>query len=244
MFEFEVGQLVILSIAILIAGVSKSGFAGGLGIICVPILSLVMGPLNAVALMLPSLLLMDYLSVRAWWGTYSASLLSLVLPAGIIGVVVGSLTFSAVDESAVKLVVGCMSLLFGVNGLARPFFRTSFSATSGRILGMVSGFTSFIAHAGGPPINIFLLSQSINKYVYLGTAAVFFAVINLVKVPPYISAGLFTLENVWVALAFSPISLAGIKLGVWLQGRINESFFFVLMHIFLILVGCFLIVTV
>ncbi len=233
----DILQLLVLALAVVITGISKSGFAGGLGVITVPILSLVMSPILAAALMLPTLLIMDALSVRAWWGKFNIHLLKVLLPFGVLGVLIGYLTYAYINEHQVKFILGVITLIFGVNGLFGKKFKKSFSDNVGRILGTVSGFTSFVSHAGGPPLNFYLLTKKLAKPEYLGSAVIFFAVINFSKIFPYAAIGQFTVDNIILALLFSPISFLGVKLGVFLQGKINEPLFFKIIYVLLICLG-------
>lgn len=234
-------QLSVLAIAIFITGVSKSGFAGGMGAITVPMLSVVMEPVLAIALMLPTLILMDGLSLRAWWGYYQTSLLKVLIPAGFIGIGIGYLMLNIVSEAQVIFLLGVTTILLGCYGLFPKQSQVSLSNFWGYPLGLLSGFTSFIAHAGGPPLNAFLLSKQLSKKHFLGTAVVFFAFINLAKVPPYIGLGQFTWENVFVAAAFIPISFLGIRSGIRLQGRLSDKVFFRVINVLMIGLGIHLV---
>lgn len=240
MFGLTELQLVVLALAIFITGVSKSGFAGGMGAITVPLLSVVMEPVLAISLMLPTLLLMDGLSLRAWWGHHKSSLLKVLVPAGFSGIIVGYVLLNVVNEAQVIALLGGTTILLGIYGLLPKPSKISLSNVWGYPLGVLSGFTSFIAHAGGPPLNAFLLSKHLNKSDYLGTAVVFFACINLAKVPPYIGLGQFTLQNIVIAAIFIPVSFLGIKLGIYLQRKLSDAAFFKVINVLMIGLGGYL----
>lgn len=241
MFGLDAIQLIVFAIAVIITGISKSGFAGGLGVVTVPLLSLFMSPVLAVSLMLPTLLLMDAMSLKAWWGKHNTLMLLILVPSGIAGVFVGYFTFTLISESHIRLLLGIVTLLFGIHGLAKFGTSKPLKNAYGGLFGLLGGFTSFVSHAGGPPLNFFLLSQSISKHAYLATAVVFFAAINTAKIPPYIALGQFSLENILLALAFSPIAFVGIRAGIVLQDKLNERVFFKVIYILLILLGISLI---
>ncbi|MCV2884121.1 sulfite exporter TauE/SafE family protein [Aestuariibacter sp. AA17] len=230
-------QLTILACAVITTGISKSGFAGGLGVLTIPMLSLVMSPILAVSLMLPVLLVMDVLSIRVWRNQFDSQLLYILIPAGIIGVILGYLTFSFISENALKVVLGGFTLAFAINGLFAKRVKSMPLVSGGYGCGILSGFTSFIAHAGGPPLNFFLLSLGLTKQTYLATAVMYYAVINLSKVPAYIQLGQFSFNHVVIALCFIPLSFVGVKLGVWMQSRLNETLFFRVIYILLIVLG-------
>lgn len=244
--DFSWLQLSVLFIAILITGISKSGFAGGFGVITVPLLSLVMSPVVAVSVMLPTLILMDMLSVRLWWGKQHNGILKVLIPSGVAGIVVGYFTFHLVDDDQIRGILGGIAVLFGLYGLAsmsmaRLAQHLKFHGhRSGILLGVVSGFTSFVAHAGGPPLNMYLLGMGLNKTRFLSTAVMFFTAINLAKLPPYLALGQLNRENLLIAFVFLPISWVGVKAGVWLQNQIQEAVFFRLIYLLLIGLGVYL----
>lgn len=240
MLGLDLSQLAVFTIAVIITGISKSGFAGGLGVISVPLLLLVMNPYLAVSLMLPTLIVMDVMSVRAWWGHQDKKILRRIIPAGVVGVAIGYLTFTLVNESQVKIILGILCLVFGFNGLIGSKLLSFTSNTAAILLGTTAGFTSFAAHAGGPPLNFYLLSKKLSKEKYLGTAVLFFAFIYLAKVLPYYFLGQFTEENILIALIFIPVSLLGIKFGIKIQGYINEKIFFKIIYVLLVFLGLFL----
>ncbi|GGW93300.1 sulfite exporter TauE/SafE family protein [Alteromonas halophila] len=238
--DFSLIQLAVLTLCVLITGISKSGFAGGLGVMTVPLLTLVMSPTIAVSLMLPVLLVMDMMSLRVWFGKQHNRSLLFLVPAGILGVIVGYQTFAAVNEDHIRMMLGILCIAFSVNGLSGIVKVKSCSNIWGALLGGLSGFTSFVAHAGGPPVNVYLLSKGLSKQTYLSTAVVFFAAINLAKVPPYIALGQFTQQNIITALLLVPLSLLGIRLGVVAQHHLDERKFFFIIYSLLLLLGFYL----
>jgi uncharacterized membrane protein YfcA len=153
----ELIQLCVFALAVLIAGISKSGFAGGLGVLTVPILSFFMSPMLAVSLLLPALLLLDAMSLCAWWGKQDNNMLVLLIPAGIVGVVIGYLTVSLINENQVRLLLGIVTLIFGLHGFIRFGANKPVAKVYGCLFGMLGGFTSFVSHAGGPPLNFYWL---------------------------------------------------------------------------------------
>jgi uncharacterized membrane protein YfcA len=174
------------TVAVLIAGIGKGGFGGGTVVVAVPLLSLVVPPAQAAAIMLPILCLMDLLSLWACRGVYDCRNLKVLLPAGLIGVGLGSLGFNVLPDVHIKLMIGFLAILFSINYWLMKWLPRSQASYSGSLLyggiwGILSGFTSFSVHAGGPPLNIYLLPQKLHKTVFLGTIVTFFAVVNYVK---------------------------------------------------------------
>ena len=231
--------------AVLITGMSKSGFAGGAGGLTVPLLALAISPTAAAAIMLPLLIYMDILSVRSWWGKHSLHHLLILLPAAIIGIGCGYLLFDSLNDQYLKGILGCVSLGFGVYGLAfGAIGQTKPNAWVGRFCGLIAGFTSFVAHAGGPPLNAYLLPSRLAKTEFLGTAVVFFAVVNAVKLIPYSLLGQVNLDNLLVSFLLAPIAWVGIRMGLAIQAKIDDSLFKRIILWLMVFVGLRLIFTV
>nr|WP_275658900.1 sulfite exporter TauE/SafE family protein [Shewanella sp. Isolate11] len=224
--------------AVLITGISKSGFAGGAGGLTVPLLALAVSPTTAAALMLPLLIYMDILSVRSWWGQQNNRHLLILLPAAVLGIAVGYLLFDRLNETYLKAILGAIALLFGLYGLllSGRFSKTP-SPLFGRLCGALAGFTSFVAHAGGPPLNTYLLPLRLIKSEYLATAVMFFAVVNAVKLIPYSLLGQVNLNNLLVSLMLAPIAYIGVRLGLAIQDKLSESLFKQIIFGLMIVVG-------
>ena len=231
-------SLLVIALAVLITGISKSGFAGTIGGITVPLMSLVISPALAAALLLPILIIADVLSLQQWWGQHSRQHLRLLLPAAILGIAIGYFSFGWLDENGLRLMLGVITLLFAINMLLKLVNQSRLTSTfAGRVLGMLSGFTSFVAHAGGPPLNMYLLPQHMPRQQYLATAVVFFAVVNLIKLPPYLLLGQLNIALFGYALLSLPLVWLGVKLGIVLQHKLNEKLFFYLISFSMLLLG-------
>jgi len=228
--------------AVLIVGIGKGGFAGGLGILAVPLLALAVSPLQAAGIMLPILCVMDIAGVRAWLHKWDRALMLKLLPGAIVGIVVGALTFQFVNEEFMKMLIGLLALIFSLNywlkgwmrsrpGLRLPD-RVGASLWSG-----VSGYTSFVAHAGGPPLMIYILPKNLDKSIMVGTITIYFAVVNYVKLIPYALLGQLDTENLLTSLVLAPVVVVGVKLGVWMHDRVDAQAFNRLMYVFLFFAG-------
>ena len=232
----------LMIVAVLLTGISKSGFAGGVGVVAVPLISLKASPTFAVAVMLPLLIVMDVFSLKAWWRQRVDRLLWLMFPPAILGVAVGYFTYGWFDEGLLTLLLGIFSVLFGLWGLLKPLRGRLLATWVGRLCGGIAGFTSFIAHAGGPPLNFYLLQCQLTKQQFLGTAVVFLAITNLVKLVPYTLLGLVTFDNLTIALLLMPVAWLGIRLGLIIQRRMDGELFFRVILCLLILLGIRLII--
>ena len=224
--------------AVLITGISKSGFAGGAGGLTVPLLALAISPTAATAVMLPLLIYMDLLSARSWWGKHSAKQLWILLPSAVLGIVIAYLLFDRLNEQYLRGILGVVSLGFGLYGLLQGSrLQRQPPPWVGNICGTIAGFTSFVAHAGGPPLNAYLLPLRLVKTEYLATAVMFFAVVNAAKLIPYSLLGQINLSNLMVSAALAPLAWMGVKLGLRIQDKIDEKHFKQIILSLMILVG-------
>ncbi|ATJ81297.1 sulfite exporter TauE/SafE family protein [Halomonas beimenensis] len=229
--------LALLVAGVLLTGISKSGLAGGVGVVAVPLISLQASPAFAVAVMLPLLIVMDAFSLRAWWRHRVDGLLWLMFPAAVLGVGVGYLTYGRWDDDLLKTLLGVFSIVFALWGLLKPFRGYLLPGWVGALCGGIGGFTSFIAHAGGPPLNFYLLQERLTKEQFLGTAVVFLAAINLVKLVPYGLLGLLVVDNLMVALALVPVAWLGVRLGLVIQRHLDGEKFFRIILLLLLALG-------
>lgn len=225
--------------AILLVGISKGGFGSGAGMFATPLLALALPIPQAAAILLPLLIVMDMAGLWAYRGSFSRENLRVILAGGVAGVLLGTLTFRYFDEAWIRILLGGMAIGFIAQrylyrGAGRPTPR---STPRGLFWSAFSGLTSTIAHAGGPPLSIYLLPQRLDKRVLVGTTVIFFAVINLVKVAPYAWLGLFDARNLSTSLLLAPLAPLGIWTGVWLMGRLSEATFYRICYGLLLVVG-------
>ena len=214
--------------AVLLMGLSKSGFASGFGALATPLMAVAVPVPQAAAIMLPLLLVMDAVGMQQLWHDRDRALLKLLLPAGLAGTLVGTLLFGVLSTRAVSGVVGALTLLFLAQRLAFPPRADSKPPPRalGVALAVASGFTSFVAHAGGPPISAYVLPLRLKPIVYASTLAVFFAAVNLSKWIPYAWLGLIDVRNMSTSLVLAPLAPIGVWVGVWLARRIRPVWFY------------------
>ncbi len=214
--------------AVLVMGLSKSGFLGGFGALAVPMLSLAVPVPQAAAIMLPLLFVMDAAGIQQLWRDRDRALLRLLLPAGLLGTLVGTLLFGVLSTKEVAAVVGLLTLLFLAQRLVFPPKAEAAKPrpSLGFGLGIVSGFTSFVAHAGSPPISAYVLPLRLPPATFAATMAVFFGAVNLSKWIPYGWLGLIDVRNMATSVVLMPLAPIGVWLGVWLTRRIKPTWFY------------------
>ena len=216
---------------VLLVGMSKGGFGGGLGTLAVPVLSLLIDPRLAAAVLLPILCTMDLVSIWNFRGTWDKNNLKLMLPGAMLGIVAGALTFQHMNADMIRLMVGILAIYFVGHHLwgahiVKQVRAKDASLAGGSFWGTISGYVSSIAHAGGPPISIYLLPQKMPKTVFVGTTVLFFTIVNYVKLVPYAWFGQLNLDTLLTSLILLPLAPVGVKLGVYLHHRVSDKWFY------------------
>jgi uncharacterized membrane protein YfcA len=220
----------ICAFAILITGISKSAFGGALGGIGVPMMAMFMAPRLVVAVLLPILCVMDAFGVRAYWKKWSFEELKLILPAGLVGIVIGALAMGLLSDRYIKGMIGIIAISFMLDRIFQLRQRLHWQQLPGkyfaRVCALVSGVTSTVAHAGGPPILVYLMARNLTKQMFVATTAVFFTVLNAGKLLPYAAMGFFTLDSWKIALSLAVFAPLGVWLGLYVLRIIPERYFF------------------
>ena len=228
------------ALAILIVGISKSGFGSGLGVLGVPLMALVIPPAQAAAIMLPLLCTMDIFNMLHYRSRFERTNLVILVPAALVGIALGTFTFRYLSDAHIRILIGVISVLFVINyfiGRRNDAEQTTPNRLKGSFWGAVAGFTSFGVHAGGPPVNMYLLPQRLDKTIYVGTTVVFFTMVNYVKLIPYALLGQLNGDNLLTSLIFAPLVPVGVWLGIKLHDRVNERLFYSLAYFFLLVTG-------
>lgn len=231
-------------VAVLITGISKGGF-GGMALLAVPLMSLVIPPIQAAGIMLPIMIPMDIMSVWVYRKKWDGHNLAVLLPAATVGITIGGLTARWVNDDVVRLLVGMIAVIFIVyrwSTMRRKRAPTEETRQQpnrafGVFWGTCSGFTSFLAHAGSPPYQVYVLPQRLPKEIYAGTSVMFFATANAIKLIPYSLLGQFSPANLSVSATLLPLVPVGVLIGVWLNRRLREDLFYAIVMTAIFLVG-------
>ncbi|HXG28913.1 MAG TPA: sulfite exporter TauE/SafE family protein [Nevskiales bacterium] len=227
---FDTTGWIVAASAVLLTGISKAGLGGALGGFAVPFMSLWLSPRDAAAVMLPILVLMDVVGIRAWRGQWSGAELRALVPAALTGIALGTLAFGVLSERAVKGAVGMIAVLFALDRLLRRSRPQNAACTPSRsawLWGAASGFTSTLAHAGGPPLLMYLLNRGLPRTTFVATSVAYFAMINAAKLPFYLGLGLFTHQTLLLSALLAPLVPLGVWLGLRLLRHIPERPFYV-----------------
>jgi uncharacterized membrane protein YfcA len=220
------------------------GSKGGLPMIAllsVPTMSLVMSPMQGAALLLPVYLVSDVFGIWIYRKSFSIRNLKILIPAAAIGVFAGWMLAGDTDENVVRVIIGCVGLTFlAMRQWGRYIGKSDprpADIPRGLIWGSVSGFTSFVSHAGGPAFQLYVLPQQLPKLMFAGTATILFAIINLMKVPPYLALGLIAWADLRTVAILSPMAIFGAWVGYRLTRLIPQRAFFVVVEFALLLIS-------
>jgi uncharacterized membrane protein YfcA len=240
--DFPLAFYPIAVAAILVTGIAKGGFGTGSGGLAVPLMSMFITPPEAAGIMLPILCAMDLFGVHAYRRSWSREHLRALLPGALVGIGIGALAFGTLPVNAIRLLLGVIAVTFALNSwfafTARIAARMAKPGrAAGAFWGAVAGFTSTLAHAGGPPFAVYMLPQRVDKTLLVGTSAVFFLIVNYVKLVPYAFLGQLNAANLATALIFAPLAPLGIWLGVWMHRRVSERAFYNVSYTLLLLTG-------
>ncbi len=224
---------------VLLYGIAKGGFGGAVAVLAVPMMALVMPPTQAAAILLPILVVMDAVVVKTYWGIYDRLSLKILLPGALVGLVVGYFTAEVMNDNYLRILIGLLALIFGLQYLLSLQSRSSgkHNVFSGTVFGTLAGFTSFSIHAGGPPFTMYLMPKNLSPLLFAGTAGIFFAVVNTLKLVPYYALGQFNTENLLYSVVLVPLAPLGVKIGHILVKRSDPDFYYRIISIFLLVIG-------
>ena len=238
--EASIWFYLVSAVSIILVGISKSGFGGALGFIAVPSMALFISPFSALAILLPILCCMDLYALWQHWQKWSKEVIRIIVLGGLLGVLFGGLSFLLWDSQSIRLLIGIIAVSFctyQVTGLSKKFANMKFGSVGGLLLSGVSGFTSCVAHAGGPPLYIYMLPLKLDKRAYTASIVVYFFAVNYSKIIPYTYYGLFSARELLTALIFLPLVPIGGWLGLRLHERVNERWFYRICYFFLFVLG-------
>lgn len=228
MLELTTEGWVLAVLAAMAVGMAKGGLAMT-AILAVPILSLVMSPVQAAGLMLPVYVASDVGGLIAFRRNFSTTVLRTALPGAMVGIGLGWATAHIVPDWGVTLIVGVIGLVFALNALIRPDLggepRRPDHARGG-VWGGLAGYTSFVSHSGAPPFQVYVQPLRLPSLIYAGTTTWFFAVVNWVKLVPYWALGQLSPANLMAAAVLTPVALASVWIGLRLVRIIPQALFY------------------
>tara|TARA_B110000438_G_scaffold223057_1_gene216566 strand:- start:616 stop:1350 length:735 start_codon:yes stop_codon:yes gene_type:complete len=234
--------LTFASFGVFVFGISKGGVPGPVAMLAVPVMSFVMSPLQAAGILLPLLIIMDFSAIYLYWKKWVNHILKIIIPASIVGILFGTFTFKYTNEDQIRIMVGIISIIFViVSFIQKSNFLLRPTKLKGYFWSSIAGYTSFLIHAGNPPMNFYMLPLKLDKISFIGTMTLAFLVINIVKLIPYYYVGLLGPSNLMVSLILLPLAFFSVLVGYFLQKKIPEKLFFNTVYILLFISGAKLI---
>ena len=212
--------------AVTLAGISKGGFGGGLAFAGLLLITTVVPPVQAAAIMLPLLCLMDLVGAWVYRRSWDRPNMVVLVPGALVGIALGTATFSLLDQVTLQFIVAALAVAFPLQHWLsgdRGMVTQPQSRPMGYFWGGVAGLTSFVIHMGGPATNIYLLPQRLPKTTLVATIVAFYAIVNYAKILPYAWLGLLSDENLTTAAVLAPLAVGGTVLGTRLQGWLSQA---------------------
>ncbi|WHS95308.1 sulfite exporter TauE/SafE family protein [Sinorhizobium kummerowiae] len=231
--------------AVLLVGLSKGGMGEALSLMGVPILSMAVSPVQAAALLLPILIAMDIVSLWIWRKHGDRPTLVMLLPGALAGIVIGWATSAYVPRDALRLIIGLITVVFVLRYVytlwrsrnGAPIQPKPQRAGPAALWGSFAGYGSFVAHAGGPPFQIYALPLKLAPREYTGTIVRFFAILNAVKLIPYFALGQLDLSNLKTSATLFPLAMVATACGAWIVRRMKPQIFYPFMYTMAFLAG-------
>jgi uncharacterized membrane protein YfcA len=236
---------VMTAVVAFMVGLAKGGLGGTLGALAVPMMALVMPADRVIGLVLPILMFADVFAVALHWGRWDRQLVLLLVPGAVVGVTIGTLFIVNAPTETLRTALGVIVLIFAAYKVFERRILGSIQYVSrnwhGLLAGTVTGFSSALAHTGGPPVSIYLLMQDVVPSIFIATSALFFMILNWIKVPYYLYARLFDFQQLWRIVWLMPMVPAGVWFGKWATNRVEKLTFERIIIVLLVIAAVLLI---
>jgi uncharacterized membrane protein YfcA len=226
-------------VAVTLLGLSKGGFFG-LGVMALPLMSLFVPPLQAAAILIPTMMAQDMLTVWTYRRDWSAWNLKVMIPGMVAGIFIGTLFAAAMSAVHIRLAIGVIAAAFVLrHWLGRRFdsLASRSNTLTGVAFGAIGGFTTLLANAGGPAWQMHLLPQGLDKFTYAGTLTMLFGISNLIKLPAYHTLGQVTADNLAIGAVLLPVAVLANYAGIWLVRRTPTELFFRIAYVLMLLIA-------
>jgi uncharacterized protein len=197
-------------------------------------------------MMLPVLMVGDLFTIAAYWRKWDAHRTWIMLAGAVVGVTLATFVLVNTQPEALKKGLAVLVLVFVLYRLLEKRILTWLTyqprTWHGVLAGSLGGFTSALANAGGPPITIYLLLQKLEPTLFVATSALFFAILNWVKVPYFLAGGLIDFQLLRQLIWLLPLVPVGVWVGHKMVGVVNKAVFDNLILIFLVISSILLVI--
>ena len=229
--------------SVILIGLSKGGLTG-IGALAVPLMAIVASPVQAAAVLMPILLILDLVAVWTYRKTYDKKTLIITIPASILGILIGYILVSQINPNWIRVIIGFIAISFTIS-----YWRSKnetkpkgHSLSRGTIWGGITGFTSFVTLTGAPPYQMYLLPLRLEQKTYAGTFMIFFWMNNILKIVPFMMLGQMNKSTLITSSILFPISLIFAFIGIWIVKKLPTKIFYEIIYILLFLVSIKLII--
>ncbi len=224
--------------SVVLIGLSKGGLTG-IGALAVPLMAIVASPLQAAAVLMPILLILDIVAVWTYRKTFDKITLAITIPASVIGIVIGAILVSQVNPNWVRIIIGFIAISFTISywSTKKETKPRDHSILRGTVWGSITGFTSFVTLTGAPPYQMYLLPLRLDQRKYAGTFMIFFWMNNILKIVPFMMLGQMNKSTLTTSAILFPISLVFTFIGIWVVKKLPTKIFYEIIYILLFLVS-------
>ena len=242
-FDYPLHVYLVVGLGMFLVGMSKGGLGATLSAVTIPMLAMVLPVKDVIGMMPPVLMLADALAVGFHWRKWDNRMVLFLIPASVAGVATGTLFLANASGQLIRILLGVIVLLFAFYKIfeKRIFKMLTYTPSNwhGLLAGGVAGFTSSVAHTGGPPVAIYLLLQNVQPRVFAATSAIFFMILNYIKVPFYFVANLFNFDLLGQMFWLLLLVPLGVWVGKWVVVRVSKRLYDNLI-LFLLIISAFL----
>ena len=228
-------------LAVIVIGMAKGGLTG-IGALGTPLLALALPPAVAAAVLLPVIIVQDVVSVWAFRHEWDKWIVGWMLPGTVIGIALATGYAAVVPERQLLLLLGLITLGFGLYRLwlergGRIATASNSPGWVGTLFGVASGVASQVAHAGGPPFQMWVTPRRLPHGIYIGTNAVLFAIMNWIKVPGYVMLGTLNWQTLASAVLLMPLAVISTLITLRLIRKLQSHRFYTIVYVLMVVLG-------
>jgi uncharacterized membrane protein YfcA len=222
-------NLILAGIGAFLIGLSKAGFATGIGILATPMLALTLPARQALGVILPLIFFADLWTISLYWKKWDFRIVFPILTGAVPGIITGTMFLGVLSDRHLELFIGFITIIFvGLLIIKEGWFPEKKYVPPiwhSFLIGCIAGWTSATSHAAAPIIAIFLLAQKVEKVKFVATIAIYFAFGNLIKIPSYIISKILNWDLFIKSLYYMPLIPLGVIIGWWLNRFISPKIF-------------------
>lgn len=241
----------IIAVAVFGSAVIKNGVGVGAGIFLLPFLALALPPKLALGLGAPAMIISDIVGVKNYWGEWDRKELMILIPLAAVGVIVGTYLIKIAPDTLFKQGIGIFALAFssfhiikmirgqfaGTKEMTTPEREVAGSRALSVLFGFLGGVASTVAHAGGLMMSVYMLQKRSNPRTFVATLVLFFAFINLLKIFAYAKIDIINMQVMIIVALLSPVIIFGGVIGNFLNKKLSQELFRLIVLVLIFIIG-------